>query len=438
MTIEVSSWTDLDAIRDDLSGDYVLTTDLDSSDSDYAGLGDDWTPIGGLDSEVFNGLRFDGNGHSIEDLVVNPSGQDFVGLFGGGGGDDGEFDEIADLALEVTIDSDVSNTGGLAGFVGRGSVRRVFVDATITGSADRSGGICGGHAGNVLTDSYILGSVTGGSTVGGVVGTSGFESADLRRCWAAVDMDGDLAVGAIAGRWTGDVGPLWYDETVFPVGIADNGLTSNSATGLTTAEMQGLAAADNMAALAFAAEWSEVVGAHNADADGYPILRTIDLDTQDAGQTATIESLRMLARDLSTAASNDPDIDEATVTLAWTDSAVGEDGYRIYRSSLSSPTFPDDFTVLTETQPDTETHNDDSAAFDESYEYRVAAFEGDGEATPRAAETIAVGSPGPFTVQIVGTNSPVGVGEPLELDVELTNQGDLEGETTVEADLTEQ
>jgi len=42
----ITSWTDLDAIRIDLTEDYILTANLSSADVDCAGIGDDLTPIG--------------------------------------------------------------------------------------------------------------------------------------------------------------------------------------------------------------------------------------------------------------------------------------------------------------------------------------------------------------------------------------------------------
>ena len=80
MAIEISNWTELDAIREDLEEDYILINDLSSKDEDYEDIGDDWSPIGGTDNE-FSG-NFDGGGHTIYDLVINKPDVECVGFFG--------------------------------------------------------------------------------------------------------------------------------------------------------------------------------------------------------------------------------------------------------------------------------------------------------------------------------------------------------------------
>ena len=46
MAVEISDWNDLDNVRNDLTSDYILVNDLDSGTAGYAGIGDDWNPIG--------------------------------------------------------------------------------------------------------------------------------------------------------------------------------------------------------------------------------------------------------------------------------------------------------------------------------------------------------------------------------------------------------
>ena len=53
MAVEISDWNDLDNVRNDLSGDYVLVNDLDSETDGYAGIGDDFEPIGFIEDDRF-------------------------------------------------------------------------------------------------------------------------------------------------------------------------------------------------------------------------------------------------------------------------------------------------------------------------------------------------------------------------------------------------
>ena len=79
MPVEISDWNDLDNVRNDLTGEYVLVNDLDSGTNGYAGIGDSFDPIGEL-SNGFSG-DFDGNGNTISDLKISeaPSGVEGVG-----------------------------------------------------------------------------------------------------------------------------------------------------------------------------------------------------------------------------------------------------------------------------------------------------------------------------------------------------------------------
>ena len=85
MAVEVADWNDLDNVRNDLAGDYVLVNDLDSETDGYGGIGDDFEPLGvaSFEGDAFTGT-FDGGGFAIEDLIidVDPA-ERGTGLFGG-------------------------------------------------------------------------------------------------------------------------------------------------------------------------------------------------------------------------------------------------------------------------------------------------------------------------------------------------------------------
>ena len=70
--IEIDTAADLQAIKNDLGGNYILTADIDFQNGPY-------TPIGTLDAP-FTGT-FDGDGHTISNLTL-ASDDNFQGLFG--------------------------------------------------------------------------------------------------------------------------------------------------------------------------------------------------------------------------------------------------------------------------------------------------------------------------------------------------------------------
>ena len=547
MTIEVSSWTDLDAIRNDLTEDYVLTTDLDSNDGDYSGIGDDFEPIGDLFSTDWT---LDGQGHEIRDLVISDTDQS-VGLCRGVG-------EIRNLGV---VDADVNNpnslsdrqsTGILIGSTGGGptiencyssgsvdaaeedvggligtmtssgtTVRSCFSSATVT----TDNGFCGGLVGLVFNGTvqscYTLGSVASPSVKGGFVGEN---NGEIRECWSATSLTGG---GGFVGLSFGDEIGCFWNTDVGP------DTTDGDATGLTTSEMQGLGVETTMSPLRYVADFSRVVGGDNADADGYPILRSVPIAPQDDAQTASISDYLTVVTGLSAVVTNTAD--GRVIDLDWTDQAVGEDGFRVYRAADTTASFPDGFEALATTDPNVESFRNDENLLEDDYVFRVVAVEDDVESDPTDAVSESVGAAvadlaadafdddgtavcdltwtdrvagshsfrvyrstdsdptfpddfavvlqpatdtesardepldvetaftyrltatqddveseptdpasvettpvGPFVVEIVDTNSPVGVGETLELDVDVTNQGEFSDETTATAELTEQ
>ncbi len=96
---EISTKEELNAVRNDLSGKYVMTADIVFTEEDFAEGGDfyndgqGWEPIGartkspfhsgGREGNEFVGI-FDGNGHTIKGLKINIKSDTnvFAGLFG--------------------------------------------------------------------------------------------------------------------------------------------------------------------------------------------------------------------------------------------------------------------------------------------------------------------------------------------------------------------
>ena len=71
-TVAIQNWYDLDAVRNNLAGSYVLMEDLDDTTDGYDQLvgdtadGKGWQPIG-TEGDAFKGT-FDGTGHTISGL----------------------------------------------------------------------------------------------------------------------------------------------------------------------------------------------------------------------------------------------------------------------------------------------------------------------------------------------------------------------------------
>ena len=166
--IKIQDWYDLDAIRDNLGGSYILMNDLDSTTLGYEELasstangGKGWQPIGAFNA-TFNGT-FDGEGYEICDLFSNRPEEEPVGLFG-------YISERGVIKNLGVMNADVTGCIGVGGLVAanwRGTVSNSYFTGSVTG-VQGVGGLVGWNAGTV-SNSYSGGSVTANYTAGGLV-----------------------------------------------------------------------------------------------------------------------------------------------------------------------------------------------------------------------------------------------------------------------------
>jgi hypothetical protein len=175
---EIRDWYDLDAVRDNPGGSYILMNDLDSTTAGYEELassaaneGKGWQPIGGLDA-LFTG-RFDGQGYKISDLFINRADGAGVGLFSFVY-EEGVVENIGVVNADVT-GYDV--VGGLAAF-NWGNMSYCYFTGSVTGTGSIHdvmgvGGLVAVNAGNI-NYCHSTGTVTGVSPVGGLVGVNGY------------------------------------------------------------------------------------------------------------------------------------------------------------------------------------------------------------------------------------------------------------------------
>lgn len=194
--VEIDSAEDLNNIRNNLSGSYILTTDIDLSETVWGYVyADDlpdsqgWDPIG-TSSNQFTG-SFNGNGYTISGLYINRPSMDYVGLFGYTNGA-----EISKINLEYAIIGGRNYTGTL---VGRhyGEISNVSVIRGNILGTSFVGGLVGENNG-VISNSYATGTLTGLSeSVGGLVGRN-FNK--ISTSYAAVDVDSlSHYVGGLVG-----------------------------------------------------------------------------------------------------------------------------------------------------------------------------------------------------------------------------------------------
>ena len=192
----IKTAADLDNIRNNLDGKYILMGDIDMSF--FTG----WTPIGS-ESDPFTGT-LDGNGYVLKNFIMNDSVSDYSGLFGRTAGA-----TIKNLGIENIsgeIDSEVA--GALVGATSHNTqISNCYVTGEMTINGYDAGGLVGELDNSAITDcstdlkitvenkSYTI------ATAGGLVGSS-VNSSIITNCSSAGSIsaiNGELAIGGLVG-----------------------------------------------------------------------------------------------------------------------------------------------------------------------------------------------------------------------------------------------
>ncbi len=224
--LEIRDWYDLDDVRDNLGGSYILMNGLDSTKAGYQELasptaneGKGWQPIG-TDDDPFTGA-FDGRGYEIRNLFIDRPNEDDIGLFSaveqsgvienigvtnatvigqdrvGGlvGGNEG-------TVTNSYSTGNVTGGGYVGGLVGTnvGTVSNSHSGSSVTGNEEFVGGLVGLSAEGSVTDSYSTGNVTGNMCVGGLVGANGVSGpGTVSNSYSTGNVAGNLGVGGLVG-----------------------------------------------------------------------------------------------------------------------------------------------------------------------------------------------------------------------------------------------
>jgi len=180
------------------------------------------------------------------------------GLVGANGGDVER--SYATGEVDATADSrGGEGTGGLIGS-NSGLIKSSFSTGDVFGK-EETGGLVGTNSGEVRS-SYSTGPVEGTASVGGTVGTN--DGGDISETYAAGDVSGSEDAGGVLGLNGGNLSSTFWDTSATG---QDNGVGRGSpdgTTGLTTDEMQGESAQDNMDGFDFQDTWQVVTGDYPA------------------------------------------------------------------------------------------------------------------------------------------------------------------------------
>src|ERR1700691_3911586 len=193
---------DLQGMNGNLSGDYVLGSNINAAATFSWNGGAGFAPIG-TSATSFTGI-FDGLGHTVSNLYIDRATTSFVGLFGYGSASA----VIRNVGLIGGSVSGASFVGELLG-IGYGStVNNTYATGNVTGG-DFVGGLVGAISGcfmscsgisvnGTVSNSYATGTVSGSSNVGGLVGASFYS--EVSNSYATGAVSGSSIVGGLVGQ----------------------------------------------------------------------------------------------------------------------------------------------------------------------------------------------------------------------------------------------
>lgn len=268
----------LQLMSSNLSASYTLANNLDLAAelSNAAGMWNTtkgFVPVGDS-SNNFTG-NFDGLAHTINNLTINRSTTDNVGLFG--------YINNSIIGNIGLVSGNVTGHNQVGNLIGRndgGTVNNSYSTGFVSGYED-IGGLAGvSFFASTINNSYSSGTVSGTNHIGGLLGGLNFTSS-LNNGYSTglVSGSGTYVGGLIGQKGSGDIitDSFWDTQTSGQsIGIGFG--TSTGVTGLTTSQIKSLT---NFTNWDFANTWSISNGS------SYPHLIWQGLDVQTISGSAT-------------------------------------------------------------------------------------------------------------------------------------------------------
>ncbi len=296
---------DLNDIRNDLSGNYILMNDLDFNNEDnYQDIlnktvyttGTGWEPIG-TSSTAFTG-SFNGNNYVINHLFINRT-SSYVGLFGYTNGNSSKI--IENIGLENINISGSSSVGGIVGQNRYTSIKNSYVTGVLIASSSSGGGITGYSFGSSsvkpnIENCYSTVNVTALYYAGGAVGYTYYTN--VTNVYATGDItstggDSSIYSGLLIGRTSSGVtitNSYKSDKATLTKTIG-NETTSGSFSN--PDELKSEVFINNIL------NW-DIVGIWDVSSNSYPKLGgTYGVNTNPVYEISTIEDLYSMRKDLA-------------------------------------------------------------------------------------------------------------------------------------------
>jgi hypothetical protein len=201
---QITNVTQLQEMADDLGAHYVLTNDIDCSDTVNWNDGAGFEPIRG---RSYFGGSFDGQNYVITGLFINRPSTTSVGLFGLTKGA-----EIINVCLEDVHITGYEAVGGLVGSNMGGEINNSYTTGSVFAERGNVGGLAG-NGGGMIGNCYSTANVKANSDwAGGLVGGNG---ATIINSYSNGNLiEGRAQIGGLVGMNYGTISNSYSTENV--------------------------------------------------------------------------------------------------------------------------------------------------------------------------------------------------------------------------------
>ncbi|MCW0391808.1 MBG domain-containing protein [Xanthomonas sacchari] len=185
-----------------MAANYSLSADIDASQTAGSNASGMWSSAGfspvGDSNNAFTG-SLDGANRAISALTIARGGTSYVGLFG----NTGAASRIVNLALTGATVTGTAYVGGVAGF-NAGTLSGIRVTGTMSGTGNFIGGLSGYNNAGTITGAQTSGSVVGsggpysGNYVGGLIGSNA--GGTINASSSSSTVSGGSSVGGLVGN----------------------------------------------------------------------------------------------------------------------------------------------------------------------------------------------------------------------------------------------
>ncbi len=221
----IYTWQDLQGMKHDLSGKYVLRTNITFPDGGSEGLPmEGFDPVGDVGNSFMG--SFAGNGYRITNLSIDRPTRDRTGIWGlvNSGGS-----VIKDFVVDHAGISGADQVGAVMGRLNAGMVNNVRMVSSGKRSVSGNtsvGGLIGLNNRGIVAG-YVTGAVSGMMNVGGLVGSNSFGGTVIG--YATGSVSGNDVVGGLVGYSPGGTAIGYATGRVTGTGSDVGGLVGNNA-----------------------------------------------------------------------------------------------------------------------------------------------------------------------------------------------------------------